>query len=120
MSDVSPDAAASFAANTLTQINSDGQETAEVSPVVVPEVAEVNARAVNASERKTYSPAGATKSNLIDQYGLARFRNASDEDHIVYYIKTADVYYKSYKETGNPEHYDAHKKTADIARQFNR
>lgn len=116
MADIDPSAAGSFMANTLTQINSDGEAPAIPSTHSPPETTSTEA---GSDQSKNYSPASATEPNLIDQYGLARYRNASDDDHIVYHIKTADVYYASYKETGNPKAYDAHKKTANIARQYN-
>lgn len=120
MSSIDSGAAAQFASATIPQILTDGNSSSNFDDSPQRDASEsfTQAQADSSTQNKSYSPSDATESNLIDQYGLARFRNGNDEDHIVYHIKTADVYYASYKETGNPNAYAAHKKTADIARQF--
>jgi len=55
--------------------------------------------------------------NLIDQYGLSKFRGNSG-DHITFYIAAADSTYKTYKQSGLSEMYDQHKKYADLAKKF--
>ena len=69
------------------------------------------------------------KSNLIDQYGLSKYRGAN-EDHISHYIAQADQWYKIYsaaidkygpnsKYAGEIEKaYANHKKSADLAKTF--
>jgi len=79
----------------------------------------------NGSSNNTYTknsskkPKSVNKNlpNLIDKYGLGRFRSNSN-DHIFFYIAQADATYKVYKQTGLQEFYDQHKKVANLAKAF--
>lgn len=57
------------------------------------------------------------KPNLIDSYGLAKYRSASG-DHIKHYIDSADRAYSDYKQSGEENYYLRHREYADTAKQF--
>lgn len=79
--------------------------------------------------QNTKGKTSASKPNLIDKYGLARYRN-NRNDHIYYYIAQADTWHKTYssaqvkygvnsKYAGEIEKaYNNHRKAADLAKAF--
>jgi hypothetical protein len=56
-----------------------------------------------------------TEGNLVDKYGLGRYRK--DHDHISHYLATADEAYARYKQTGDSTYYDQHREYADLAKE---
>lgn len=59
-----------------------------------------------------------TEGNLVDKYGLGRYRKT--EDHISHYLTSADEAYARYKQTGESAYYDQHREYADLAQQFHK
>ena len=60
--------------------------------------------------------AGGNKANLIDSYGLGRYRGNGGQ--IGSYISAADRSYSDYKKSGEENYYIRHREYADLARQF--
>jgi hypothetical protein len=61
----------------------------------------------------------ANKVNLIDSYGLGKYRGATG-DHIKHYIDSADDAFRVYMQTGDESYYTRHREYADIAKQFHK
>ena len=59
----------------------------------------------------------ANQPNLIDKYGLAKYRGSAG-DHIVYYIQAADQAYSSYQQSGEAAYYAQHREYSDLAKHF--
>ena len=59
-----------------------------------------------------------TEANLVDKYGLGRYRKS--EDNISHYLASADEAYARYKQTGDSAYYEQHREYADLANQVHK
>ena len=59
------------------------------------------------------------RDNLIDEYKLTKYRHEAD-DHIKFYIASADRALQSYHQTGEEAYYTQHREYADTALQYHK